>query len=84
MFEILSGRFRHKKIRFGLAFDAVCALCQYKMENETPLFDILIEDVVDASTEDDDSCDYSLLEADDDTDDEDGKNDAGDTEERND
>lgn len=54
------------------------------MENETPLFDILIEDVVDASTEDDDSCDYSLLEADDDTDDEDGKNDAGDTEERND
>jgi hypothetical protein len=46
-FNILSGRFRHSIDRFELAFEAVCVLCQYRIENETHLYDILIEDVQD-------------------------------------
>jgi hypothetical protein len=53
VFEILVGRFRHSKERFGVAFDAVCVLCQYKLENEVPLYDILIEDVINPSEEED-------------------------------
>lgn len=47
VFEILSGRFRHSTTKFKCSFEAVCVLCQYKIENETPLYDILIQDVVD-------------------------------------
>ena len=42
-FDCLSGRFRHSVDRFKNCFEAVCVICQYQMENGSPLFDILIE-----------------------------------------
>lgn len=48
VFEILSGRFRHGEHKFGEAFEAVCVTCQYKLENELPLYDVLIEAVINA------------------------------------
>lgn len=44
-FNIMDTRFRHSHHEFKLAFEAVCVLCQYKVENETPLYDILIAQV---------------------------------------
>lgn len=46
VFKVLQGRFRHSEGKLASAFEAVCVLCQYKLEVELPLFDILIEDVV--------------------------------------
>jgi hypothetical protein len=46
VFKILQGRFRHSEEKLASSFEAVCVLCQYKLECELPLFDILIEDVV--------------------------------------
>lgn len=60
VFEILAGRFRHPEDKFGVAFDAVCVLCQYKLENELPLYDVLIEAVINAVEDDgDDSSSHS-------------------------
>jgi len=44
-FDITNKRFNRNHQRFEVAFEAVCVLCQYKIEIETPLYDILIEDV---------------------------------------
>lgn len=44
--DITNGTFRHSMEKFKIAFEAVCVLCQYKLEFENPLFDILIEKVV--------------------------------------
>jgi hypothetical protein len=52
-FDITSGVFHHSKSRLASAFEAVCVLCQYKIENEVPLFDVLIQAVIDADNEDD-------------------------------
>lgn len=46
-FAITSQRFRHSDESFAASFEAVCVVAQYKVENETPLFDVLIQDVVD-------------------------------------
>ena len=48
VFQVLAGRFRHAEDKFGAAFEAVCVLCQYKLENELPLYDILIQAVITA------------------------------------
>ena len=45
-FQSLSGRFRHPVDKFPIVFEAICVICQYKIESEEPLFDILIEDVL--------------------------------------
>lgn len=47
-FDILSERFRHSDDQFKSAFEAVAVLAQYKIEQETPLFDILVQAVFDA------------------------------------
>jgi DDE superfamily endonuclease len=47
-FEILAVRFRHSLPQLKMAYEAVAILCQYKLENELPLYDILIEDVLNA------------------------------------
>ena len=47
-FDCLIGRFRHSATRFQQCVEAVCVICQYKMEMGNPLFDILIEAVVQA------------------------------------
>jgi hypothetical protein len=51
-FECMKGRFRHSTTKFTIAFEAVCVLCQYKLECHRPLFDVFIEDVF-AEEEDD-------------------------------
>jgi hypothetical protein len=51
-FDCLKGRFRHSTEKFAICFEAVCILCQYKLEYSRPLFDVLVEDVF---ADDDDS-----------------------------
>lgn len=45
-FRILSDCFRHRVDKIALAFESVAVICQYKIEREEPLYDVLIEDVV--------------------------------------
>jgi hypothetical protein len=46
-FDSLSGRFRHSIPRFENCFEAICVICQYQIEIETPLFDIIVEGMFD-------------------------------------
>jgi hypothetical protein len=39
-FQILGGKFRHKIEKHKVAFEAVCVIVQYDMENGHPLFEI--------------------------------------------
>ena len=59
-FECMSDRFRHSKERFAASFEAVCVVCQYKIENEVPLFDILVEAVINADDDDDERSDFEF------------------------
>ncbi|KAG7342239.1 DDE superfamily endonuclease [Nitzschia inconspicua] len=45
-FDCLSGRFRHGVDQFGTCFEAICVICQYQLEDDMPLFDVLIEDIM--------------------------------------
>lgn len=47
-FDCLKGRFRHSADRLQTCVEAACVVCQYKMEMGDPLYDILIEAVVNA------------------------------------
>jgi DDE superfamily endonuclease len=38
-FNILSGQFRHDIVHHGMAFEAVCVLVQYDMQNGNPLME---------------------------------------------
>jgi hypothetical protein len=42
-FDCLKGRFRHSVDRFACCFEAVLVICQYQMENGSPLYEVLIE-----------------------------------------
>jgi hypothetical protein len=72
-FDSLAGRFRHDEDKLKLAFEAVAVLCQYKLENELPLYHVLVQAVVDAgkdasnSSDDDKSSSDDSEEDDDDT-----------------
>ena len=44
-FGCLSGRFRHGVDQFATCFEAICVLCQYQIEDDMPLYDVLIEDI---------------------------------------
>jgi hypothetical protein len=44
-FYCLSGHFRHSVDRFKSCFEAVRIICQYQMENGSPLYDILIDNM---------------------------------------
>jgi DDE superfamily endonuclease len=46
VFDCLNGRFRHSVDRFANCFEAVCVLCQYQIEADKPLFNILVEAVL--------------------------------------
>ena len=37
---ILQGRFRHGVKEFKYAFESICVICQYQLENGSPLFDV--------------------------------------------
>ena len=50
--QILDTRFRHSQEQFAIAFEACCVLAQYRIQGEIPLYDILIEKVVDRYKED--------------------------------
>jgi hypothetical protein len=52
-FGCLSGRFRHSVDRFKNCFEAVCVICQYQVETDTPLYDILIEELMEKEDEED-------------------------------
>jgi hypothetical protein len=45
-FDCLSGRFRHSVDRSANCFEAVCVICQYQIEMECPLFEVLIEELM--------------------------------------
>ena len=45
-FRILSDCFRHRVDKIAPAFESIAVICQYKIEREEPLYDVLIEDVV--------------------------------------
>lgn len=46
-FDCLSVRFRHDVDSFALFFEAVCVICQYRIEHDQPLYDILVEGIFD-------------------------------------
>jgi hypothetical protein len=74
-FDVLAGRFRHDEEKFKEAFEATAVVCQYKLENEMPLYHVLVQAVVDADdnaddSNDDDDTDDDDDDTDDDTDDE--------------
>ena len=56
--------------KIGTAFEAVAVVCQYKIEAEEPLYDILIDDVL-HDYSDDESVAHDKYETDIDTDEED-------------
>ena len=39
-FQSLAVRFRHGVEKHGIVFEAICVICQYQMENGSPLFDV--------------------------------------------
>jgi DDE superfamily endonuclease len=46
-YRILRGPFRHGVEIFSISFEAVCVvLCQYQIEYDEPLYDVLIEDIL--------------------------------------
>jgi hypothetical protein len=77
-FDSLAGRFRHDEDKLKLAFEAVAVLCQYKLENELPLYHVLVQAVVDADDKDDSSSSSSEEGDDDDESDEDDDDDESD------
>ena len=69
-FQILRQAFRHGVGKIGTAFEAVAVVCQYKIEAEEPLYDILIDDVL-HDYSDDESVAHDKYKTDIDTDKED-------------
>jgi hypothetical protein len=45
-FDCLSGRFRHSIDRFIICFEAVCVICQYEVEMDSPLYEVIIEELM--------------------------------------
>ena len=42
-FDSMSGRFRHSVEKFAMSFEAICALCQFQVECNAPLHEMLLE-----------------------------------------
>jgi hypothetical protein len=45
--DCTSGQFRHGTNRYKNCFEAVCVICQYQIENDSPLYDILVDGLMD-------------------------------------
>jgi hypothetical protein len=45
-FKSMDGRFRHGPSSFKYYFESICVICQYQLENGMPLYDILIEAIL--------------------------------------
>ena len=39
-YKILDERFRHGVAKHEIVFEAICVICQYQLENGSPLFDV--------------------------------------------
>jgi transcription elongation factor Elf1 len=62
VFKIIqAGRFRHSETKFKNAVEAICVICNIKIEHEMSLFDILVPFVVDADK--DDACYETEIES---------------------
>jgi hypothetical protein len=60
-FKILDVRFRNSLDKIAPAFEAVCVICQYKIETDEPLYDVLIDDVVNGGDESDSDSDDGFV-----------------------
>ena len=81
-FQILRQAFCHGVGKIGIAFEAVAVVCQYKIEAEEPLYDILIDDVL-HDYSDDESVAHDKYKTDIDTDKEDTDGEDGEDKEDN-
>ncbi|KAG7371821.1 hypothetical protein IV203_017963 [Nitzschia inconspicua] len=45
-FHSVDCRFRHSIDKFKSFFEAICVICQYQIETDKPLYDVLVEDVL--------------------------------------
>ena len=62
-FHILREKFQHAVAKVAPAFEAVAVICQYKVENDEPLFDILVDDVINGGPDvDNDNDDWEIFE----------------------
>ena len=84
-FKSLDGRFRHGPVKLGICIEAVCVICQYQIEHNNPLFDVLIDDVLKEDESSDEESERNDYDGDHDDDDEDEDEDeAGDERDAND
>jgi hypothetical protein len=60
-FKVLDIRFRNSIDKIAPAFEAVCVICQYKIETDEPLFEVLIDDVVKGGNESDSNSDDDFV-----------------------
>jgi hypothetical protein len=80
-FQILRERFRHGPGKIGIAFEAVAVICQYKIEAEEPLWDVLVEDILKEDVEEDSDSDMEDMLAELDSEEEDDEEEEDDVEE---
>ena len=66
-FQILWQLFCHNvKEKIAVAFEAVAVVCQYKVENKEPLYDILIDNVLNEMEYSDTNMEEMSLDSEDD------------------
>ena len=73
-FQILRQMFRHSLDKIGIAFEAVAVICQYKVEAEEPMYDVLVEDILRENDKYSDSEIEDMMDSDDDDNDNDDDN----------
>ena len=54
--------FRHGLQKIAIAFEAVAVICQYKIEAEEPLYDVLIDDIFKEYDDEDSSIDTENMQ----------------------
>jgi hypothetical protein len=57
----LDIRFRSSIDKIALAFEAVCVICQHKIETDEPLFEVLIDDVINGGDKSDSNSDDDFV-----------------------
>jgi len=63
-FACLKGQFRHSEARFKTCFEAVCVICQNKLDHGCPLFDILTPSMMSHAENDDNNNDQDEMQDD--------------------
>ena len=62
-FHSINSRFRHGPQQFAKCFEAICVICQYMIENNEPLFDVLIEDILEENENSEDESEFDCSDA---------------------